>query len=254
MKRSNIKKTFKKGFTLVELSIVLVIIGLLIGGILVAQSMIESTKIQSFARQVGQFDAAVGTFIDKFNDLPGDNSLFGATESSNTLGDGTIEGLDGAILEFDGEIGSFWNDLSEAGLTSESGTVYTDRDTNAATALTLGTVIPKASAGSDAGVIAFGVSGNNFYWISGVGSDESLSSLPDAFVPADALAIDTKLDDGDGDAGDVIGDSDAALDGALTPTTTDTTCIDANGVYAVATTTATCQTRIRVGTTTGYLQ
>ena len=49
----------KNGFTLVELSIVLVIIGLLIGGILVAQSMIGTAKITAFTRQVQQADIAV---------------------------------------------------------------------------------------------------------------------------------------------------------------------------------------------------
>ena len=48
----------KSGFTLVELSIVLVIIGLLIGGILVGQSLIESAKMNSFVRQVQQIDIA----------------------------------------------------------------------------------------------------------------------------------------------------------------------------------------------------
>ena len=56
------KSQTREGFTLVELSIVLVIIGLLIGGILVAQSMIGTTKIQALVRQIGQFDAAHNNF------------------------------------------------------------------------------------------------------------------------------------------------------------------------------------------------
>ena len=52
----------KKGFTLVELSIVLVIIGLLIGGILVAQSMIHTAKIQNTVRLIQQMDTAVSNF------------------------------------------------------------------------------------------------------------------------------------------------------------------------------------------------
>ncbi|MEI9897868.1 MAG: prepilin-type N-terminal cleavage/methylation domain-containing protein [Chthoniobacter sp.] len=47
----------ESGFTLVEPSIVLVIIGLLIGGILVAQSMISTSKITATIQQLGQFDA-----------------------------------------------------------------------------------------------------------------------------------------------------------------------------------------------------
>jgi prepilin-type N-terminal cleavage/methylation domain-containing protein len=67
----------KQGFTLVELSIVLVIIGLLIGGILVAQSMIDTSKIEAQVRQIGQFDSAVANFVTKYNSLPGDSPQFG---------------------------------------------------------------------------------------------------------------------------------------------------------------------------------
>ena len=67
----------KKGFTLVELSIVLVIIGLLIGGILVAQSMIGASKIVAVAAQIQQFDAGVMSFKTKYNALPSDAKGFG---------------------------------------------------------------------------------------------------------------------------------------------------------------------------------
>ena len=67
----------KGGFTLVELSIVLVIIGLLIGGILVGQSMITTAKITAVASQIQQFDAGVMTFKAKYNSLPGDSPGFG---------------------------------------------------------------------------------------------------------------------------------------------------------------------------------
>jgi len=65
----------KNGFTLVELSIVLVIIGLLIGGILVGQSLIESSKLNSFVRQIQQYDSAIMTFKDKYKGLPGESGL-----------------------------------------------------------------------------------------------------------------------------------------------------------------------------------
>ena len=67
----------KKGFTLVELSIVLVIIGLLIGGILVGQSLIESAKTTATLQQLSQFDIAVSNFSTKYKQLPGDSKFHG---------------------------------------------------------------------------------------------------------------------------------------------------------------------------------
>ena len=62
----------QSGFTLIELSIVLVIIGLLVGGVLEGQDLIKAAQIRSTISQFEQFDAAVNTFRTKYNNLPGD--------------------------------------------------------------------------------------------------------------------------------------------------------------------------------------
>lgn len=62
----------KRGFSLVELSIVLVIIGLLIGGILAGQSLIRAGEIRASLKQLNEYMTAVNTFNLKYDALPGD--------------------------------------------------------------------------------------------------------------------------------------------------------------------------------------
>src|SRR5918992_3324357 len=83
------------GFTLVEIAIVLVIIGLLLGGILKGQEMITQAKIKNVIADVTGVSAAMYGYQDRYRALPGDDKgasrWTGATVSANA-GNGVIEG------------------------------------------------------------------------------------------------------------------------------------------------------------------
>jgi len=88
----------QKGFTLVELAIVLVIIGLLIGAVLKGQQMIDNARLKRVYNQQREIVAAVYSYYDKYGKLPGDddNALGRWAGTTNGDSDGTIEG--GIIL------------------------------------------------------------------------------------------------------------------------------------------------------------
>jgi prepilin-type N-terminal cleavage/methylation domain-containing protein len=265
------KQTNKKGFTLVELSIVLVIIGLLIGGILVGQSLIESAKMQSFIRQIGQYDAAVAVFQDKFGNLPGDNALFGAGEGSvagTDLANGYIGDCASVIATQNCEIGTFWSDLSSSGLKNEEGNAGVWTAINAAsgtTAPALNTNYPSAKIGTNVGIIAYGSSvgingAGNFYSVGTITTASANIARNGGLKPADVVAIDSKLDDGAVTTGNIraVDSSITALPVAATSlvngTLSASTCHATSGTTLnAALTTTVCSIVIRMGLSTGVL-
>ena len=94
-------KSQQSGFTLVEIAIVLVIIGLLLGGILKGQELINSAKVKSLANDFRTIPTYIYAYQDKFKSLPGDDGNIaghlGATATQATTpagkqGNGVIEG------------------------------------------------------------------------------------------------------------------------------------------------------------------
>lgn len=87
----------QQGFTLVEIAIVLVIIGLLIGGLLKGQELIASAKVRNTISQMEELKTAVFAFQDRFKAMPGDmanaNALVGAAAVNCTwaCGNGLIQ-------------------------------------------------------------------------------------------------------------------------------------------------------------------
>src|ERR1019366_1905112 len=62
----------RAGFTLIEMAIVLVIIGLIVGGVLVGQELIYTSQVRSVMTDIQRFDVAANTFRGKYDCVPGD--------------------------------------------------------------------------------------------------------------------------------------------------------------------------------------
>jgi len=90
-------KRNQSGFTLIEIAIVLVIIGLLLGGVLKGQELINSAKVKNLASDFKNIALFIYSYQDKYHALPGDDALAashvtGATTAIGSLGDGKIDG------------------------------------------------------------------------------------------------------------------------------------------------------------------
>ncbi|MGA7595690.1 MAG: prepilin-type N-terminal cleavage/methylation domain-containing protein [Gallionella sp.] len=114
-------KRNQSGFTLIEIAIVLVIIGLLLGGVLKGQELINSAKVKNLATDFKNVPIYIYGYQDKYKALPGDDSnavthlsVAGASGVVNGNGDGVINGAWNSITAAD-ESFQFWQQIRLAG-------------------------------------------------------------------------------------------------------------------------------------------
>jgi prepilin-type N-terminal cleavage/methylation domain-containing protein len=207
----------KEGFTLIELSIVLVIIGLIVGAIFVGQDLVEAAAIRGQVSQIAKYDAAVNTFHLKYGGLPGDltpqqASAFGFFARSGAFGDGDGNGYINSIEppvappSLGGETVFFWTDLSAANLIDGSFKQSADALVNAASPSAIASYLPAAKIGHGDVIIVYGYgellasgwyAARNEYQIinpTSITNGSVQSGTP--LTPIEAFSLDTKIDDG----------------------------------------------------------
>ncbi|PZP86949.1 MAG: hypothetical protein DI582_01490 [Azospirillum brasilense] len=215
----------QQAFSLVELSIVLVILGLLTGGILGGQSLIRAAELRTVSADYARFVTATQTFRDKYFALPGDmsnaTSFWGAAHATpatcvtTTTNDArTCNGNgDGMIVPSTGsaEHTRYWQQLANAGLIEGTYTGINSDTSNPSISPRVNAPAGRISSsgwhawywGLQAGSASrFALTYDNAYYFGSVPAN----SWPSGAImkPEELWNIDTKMDDGKPAQGKVI--------------------------------------------------
>jgi prepilin-type N-terminal cleavage/methylation domain-containing protein len=193
------KKQFynKSAFSLVELSIVIIIMGLLVASITVGKDLIKAAQVRGLISQVQNTQTKINTFRLKYNALPGDIMNAARKGLGNNSGDGNsiIDSSDNSTKKADREVAYLWQHLNAAGLTNGA---YDGGTSKGA----IGKTFPEAKVGN--GLLIYGDdSGVNYLHIGVTNSDGNIK-FKNSLAADDAHSIDNKLDDGQPYKGKIV--------------------------------------------------
>ncbi|NOT17063.1 MAG: prepilin-type N-terminal cleavage/methylation domain-containing protein [Sulfuriferula sp.] len=190
----------QQGFTLIELAIVLVIVGLLLGGVFKGQELITQAKIRNISNDLTGTTAAFHSYQDRYRALPGDDASAASRWTNPTTVSGNGNGqITGNYNDTTGvESGYFWQHLRLSGLVTGAATDATP---------------PQNAVSGMMGIQSAGALGLTGLLLCS-------SNLPAKI----AQAIDSQLDDGNAMTGQLRGElntgtSPAPTIGATAPTT-----------------------------------
>ncbi len=244
----------RRGFSLVELSIVLVILGLLTGGILAGQSLIHAAELRAVVTEQSRFVTALRSFHDKYMGIPGDlrtATRFWGDDNTNCPdpavtngspgtcnGNGNGQVVSGSSNDATAEMFQFWKQLALAGLIegTYSGLAGSANGAHAVIGNSPQSRMNLAMWGTyytgqfPGSITNYQAEYGNHIML----GEPTATGVPMgiAFIPEDAWNIDTKLDDGKPGTGIMITNWNNC--------TTSTGFSDYTGNYAVTTTGKRC--------------
>ncbi len=193
------------GFSLVELSVVLVIAGLVVAAITGGSHLLQAAKLDKIISEISGYVTATNNFKDKYKAWPGDMAnatSFWGTYNSSTNPNGTTNGNGNEGITWTAEVLPAWQQLSLSGMIAGA---YTGIIAPSGNNYQAGVNMPPSSAAKSESYYMlvywtsiFGTSGNFLQ----LGSSRSANQPWDgALTSADAHIIDTKIDDGLASAG-----------------------------------------------------
>jgi prepilin-type N-terminal cleavage/methylation domain-containing protein len=246
----NFSKKTCKGFTLIELSIVLVIIALIIGAISAGSSLVKNAKVNAVIREFQTLQSAIAIFKQQYSYYPGDfptasaiwqtssTALCGSitlcicssANACNGNGNGKIEIPTTSIYSRKAESARAWQHLSLASVLPQFYNMITDTTSGYSIGFALiGSSIPASKYDSldRQSNSAWGFNSGNVLTFGGLAYQTTTSTTTyygftpqsDAVSPVDSYSIDLKIDDGIRMTGDVT-----AINGVKDLTGVDTSC------------------------------
>ena len=188
----------QKGFTLVEIAIVLVIIGLLLGGVLKGQSLIEGSKVKAVVNEYRGTASAINVYLDKYRAVPGDDLLVqahtgtgtiptAATGNNGVIDTGTWVGAAAAIATNESSL--FWEHARAAGIVGGATGGTSNSTLGGTLGVTSNLLRPTSPAGARGQFVV------------------CASGVPGSI----AVQIDTSMDEGTGNTGYVFASNQAGL-------------------------------------------
>ncbi|SDF75471.1 prepilin-type N-terminal cleavage/methylation domain-containing protein [Limimonas halophila] len=214
----------QRGFTLVELAVVLLIIGLIVGGVLRGEELITSAQLNSIQTDANRVRTATFTFQEKFRALPGDFEEVGILDTTpldnpptGGNGDGRIRCADGAagdcrLGSANDEAVQFWVHLGTQGILETQANALNENGITADTAF--------RTSFDGVFTIKHGIDTQNFLdterpndLLMMVGTANDLSSQANdkpILSSRDAASLDAKVDDGRATSGDMLGGSSSS--------------------------------------------